>query len=371
MPDEEFEALKEDIRVRGVLQRILVKDGLILDGRHRWEACQSLGIECPTRDWEGDGSLVDLVMALNAKRRHLTPSLLATVAVAALPFLEAEARERQRAAGGDRRSNGSLSARVQQAVPKKGKAAEHAASRLGIGARIVYEAKKISERAPERFEAIRRGDKTVGEVMRELNRAERHEAMAPAPDLAALGKRYSVIYADPPWRYDHPISDSRRIENQYPTMTEEELSALDVQSLSSDDAVLFLWSTSPKLREAIALIEAWGFRYRTCCVWDKERLGMGHMVRQRHELLLVATKGSPPMPAPADRPASVLREPRGRHSQKPETMRTIIERMYPKAGRLELFARSRHEGWDAWGNEVEAVRPAGCLEEANLGGGAP
>lgn len=164
--------------------------------------------------------------------------------------------------------------------------------------------------------------------------------------------KYSIIYADPPWRYDFPISESRAIENQYPTMSIEEIRDLPVIDLAADNAVLFLWATNPLLPDALTVIEAWGFTYRTNMVWVKDRIGMGFYARQRHELLLVAIKGEPSVPMPDDRPDSVIESPRGEHSAKPNEVYHIIERMYPVGKRIELFARTPVTGWDQWGNEI-------------------
>ena len=109
-----------------------------------------------------------------------------------------------------------------------------------------------------------------------------------------IEKTYPLVYADPPWQYEHSVSQSRDIENQYPTMTLEQICDLPVSELSAQDAILFLWATSPKLEESMRVIESWGFMYRTCAVWDKQKIGMGYYFRQQHELLLVATKGSMP-----------------------------------------------------------------------------
>ena len=133
-------------------------------------------------------------------------------------------------------------------------------------------------------------------------------------------------------------------------MSLEAICALAVPA--AEDAVLFLWATSPKLAEALSVVDAWGFAYRTCAVWDKERIGMGYYFRQQHELLLVAARGSFPVPPPATRPSSVIRARRGTtHSQKPQTMYDLLERMYPRAAKIELFARLHRDGWDAWGHQ--------------------
>ena len=174
----------------------------------------------------------------------------------------------------------------------------------------------------------------------------------PAPDLPA--ETYSVIYADPPWRYDHSETTARDIENQYPTMTLDEIKALPVTDIAAPDCVLFLWATSPKLAECLEVVAAWGFLYRTCAVWVKDKIGMGYYFRQRHELLLVATRGKPGVPAVVDRADSVIEFPRLAHSEKPEMARVLIEDMYPHHRRIELFARSKHENWETWGNEATA-----------------
>jgi N6-adenosine-specific RNA methylase IME4 len=168
-----------------------------------------------------------------------------------------------------------------------------------------------------------------------------------------LADRYPVLLADPPWRYEHVETESRAIENQYPTMALDEICALSVSAATTDDCVLFLWATSPKLAEAIRVIEAWGFTYRSCAVWVKDKIGMGYYFRQQHELLLVAVKGNPPTPAPADRPPSVITAERTKHSAKPLEAYEAIERMYPSLPKAEFFSRAPREGWFAWGNQAQ------------------
>jgi len=186
---------------------------------------------------------------------------------------------------------------------------------------------------------------------RELREEVRkHKVKTKTPKLA--DGKYSVIYADPPWKYDFSQSGSREIENQYPTMDVEEICALSVGNLAAADCVLFLWATNPKLREALQTIEAWGFEYKTNMVWVKDKIGMGYYARQKHELLLIATTGSPPTPAPEDRPASAVMSERVGHSRKPQEFYGVIETMYPKSKKIELFSRAKRQGWEAWGNEV-------------------
>jgi len=170
--------------------------------------------------------------------------------------------------------------------------------------------------------------------------------------------KYSVILADPPWRYDFIEADNRAIENQYPTLTAEEVASFtdaegrSIGDLAADESVLFLWATNPKLAEAMAVIDAWGFRYITNLVWVKDRIGMGYWARARHELLLVAKRGEMPPPAEADRPDSVIEAPRGAHSAKPASVYQLIESIWPDAPKIEVFSRIPREGWAAFGNQL-------------------
>ena len=163
---------------------------------------------------------------------------------------------------------------------------------------------------------------------------------------------FEVVYADPPWRYYFSKSDSREIENQYPTMTVDEICALKIPS--AKNSVLYLWATAPKLREALQVMAAWGFEYKSHGIWDKEIIGMGYWFRGQHELLLVGTKGkfSPP-PQPL-RIGSVIRERRSKHSKKPDAVRDLIASWFPDKSRVELFARQETVGWSVWGNEVKS-----------------
>jgi len=190
----------------------------------------------------------------------------------------------------------------------------------------------------------------VRERLRELKWA----GLASAPPPTGT---YRVLYADPPWRYDFQKTESRAIENQYPTMELEEIKALPVPA--APDCVLFLWATVPLLPAALEVLSAWGFRYVTHAMWDKEVIGMGYYFRVQHEVLLLAAKGEPGTPAESIRPPSVIRARRSReHSAKPQQVYELIERMYPHRSWCELFLRGApRPGWAGWGNEA-ALTPA-------------
>jgi N6-adenosine-specific RNA methylase IME4 len=150
-----------------------------------------------------------------------------------------------------------------------------------------------------------------------------------------------VIYADPPWRYEFAVSGSRQIENQYPTMSVEDIAKED--PAPEEDAVLFMWVTSPKLPEGLQVMQAWGFTYRTSMVWVKPQIGMGYYARSQHEFLLIGTLGSLPAPLPENRPSSVIDGRRTEHSAKPD-LRPMLNSMYPDLWKREMFSRKPADG---------------------------
>ena len=161
---------------------------------------------------------------------------------------------------------------------------------------------------------------------------------------------FDLIYCDPPWKYDFAETDNRKIENQYPTMTVDEICQMELPNIASN-SLLLMWATAPKLLEAIKVIAAWGFTYKTHGIWDKVKIGMGYWFRGQHELLIVATKGNFSPPDPSNRNSSIYVEARGQHSSKPDFFYEWIEKAFPLSHKIELFSRTKRDGWEAWGNE--------------------
>lgn len=176
--------------------------------------------------------------------------------------------------------------------------------------------------------------------------------MIPFPD-----KIYDIIYADPPWLYNDKLGGGGA-EEHYPCLTISDLMKLPVISLASSNSSLFLWVTPPHLPHAFEVIDAWGFTYKTVAfTWVKRNrcspswfMGLGHYTRSNAELCLIATRGSPRRQSMGVR--SVVDTPIERHSKKPDCVRDRIVELYGNVPRIELFARERVDGWDAWGNEI-------------------
>ena len=183
--------------------------------------------------------------------------------------------------------------------------------------------------------------------------------------------KYQIIYADPPWNfkgYDLK-KEARYVGNKYPVMSISDIKNLNIQSISADDCVLFLWVTMPKLNEVMDVIKAWGFQYKTVAfIWVKRNKksdswfwGMGRWTRSNAELCLIATKGNPKRISASVH--SVIDTPIEGHSRKPQEVRERIINLLGDLPRIELFARQKTEGWDVWGNEVESDIDLAIIKE--------
>ena len=215
----------------------------------------------------------------------------------------------------------------------------------------------------ERQQAVvlRTGERRIAR----LAKAEALAAQAAPLATALAGRRYPVVYADPPWPHKTFSEAGKRKspENHYPPMSLDDIAALPVGEVAAERAVLWLWTTVGHLVNAGGMMAAWGFAYKSHVVWRKTykngqpRRGTGYWFINTHELLLLGVRGDIPAPVMGTQAESVIDAPVGRHSEKPALFRQMIKDYFPNVGRIELFARQQVAGWDAWGNEV-GVSPA-------------
>ncbi len=180
-------------------------------------------------------------------------------------------------------------------------------------------------------------------------------------DIHNTDKKYNIIYADPPWKYKvySKKGTGRSAESHYPTMSIADICSLPVDKIADRDCILFMWVTFPTLKEAMTVIEAWGFEYKTAgFVWIKQNKkkptlfwGMGFWTRANAELCVIATKGHPKRRSAGVH--QVIMSKIEEHSKKPDKTRNRIIELVGDLPRIELFARQQADGWDCWGNEVE------------------
>lgn len=387
---EAFDALVEDIRRHGVREPIVLLDGAILDGRNRYRAGLVAGFFTPSDEgspiphpqhlFDHFGSRVDTrdqdplawVLSRNLHRRHLTESQRAMVAARIATFPRGRPRENTAIAGiSTARAAGLLSVSpdsIERARTVQDEGVPELAAAVEAGDVSVHAASLVASRPQnEQAEIVARGRTEIlaaAKRLREERAAEKKalrqakEQRLGAKQRALPDRRYGVILADPEWRFEpwsRETGMDRAPENHYPTSEIEAIAARDVAGLAAEDSVLFLWATAPMLPQALHVMARWGFGYRTHVVWLKDQVGLGYWVRSVHELLLIGTRGKVPAPAPGTQWQSVISAPRGPHSAKPERAYALIEAYYPSLPKIELNARARRPGWDAWGNEAEGL----------------
>jgi N6-adenosine-specific RNA methylase IME4/ParB-like chromosome segregation protein Spo0J len=363
MSEAEFQALKADIDQYGQREPVWLYEGKVIDGRHRVRACDELGKQVRMEVYDGFDA-VAFVVSLNLHRRHLSDAQRQVVAgrIANLDH------------GGDRKSpTGDLISQQKAAdllnVSKRG--VERAAKVVHDGAQELVEAVesgKISvsaaatiAQAPkeQQREIVARGEKEILEAAKqirldkaEVRRAEVAKVRAEAPPLPA-GK-YGVIVIDPPWDMQKIERDvaPNQVGFEYPTMTEEELAAFDVPSISADDCHLFCWTTHKHLPLALRLLDSWGFRYVLTMVWHKPGGFQPFGLPQYNcEFALYARRGVPEFIDTKAFPVC-FSAPRREHSRKPDEFYDVIRRV--TAGpRIDVFSRESREGFSTFGNESE------------------
>lgn len=378
----DFDALVADIKAHGLVDAIWLLDGAILDGRNRSRACAAAGIDVPGHlinyfKPEVHGDPLAFVISKNLKRRHLDESQRAFVA----------AKLANIGHGGDRSSEQAANLPLETAESKPAAVTQADAARLlNVSPRSVRSAKVVQETGtPEIQRAVEQGILSVSsgeqasklepETQREIAkeaeaghgnavrttikkkaRAAKENKLA-EKQRALPTEKFGVIYADPEWRFEVYSRDSgmdRAADNHYPTSNTLDIITRPVADIAAADAVLFLWATAPMLPHAFKVMSAWGFTYKSHCIWNKDRIGTGYWFRNKHELLLVGTRGNIPAPAMGDQAHSVIDAPVGKHSAKPEAFLEMIEGYFPNLPKIELNRRGpARPGWSAWGNEAQ------------------
>ena len=354
MTGKEFDDLVEDVRTHGLREPIwLHQDGRILDGRNRYRACVEAKQEPRFQPYIGpDEELAAFVVSMNVRRRHLNESQRAMVS-ASLADLSIGANQHD-----------------------EGVSIETASELLNVSRATTARARKVQrEAAPEVVEAVQQGVLTVSDAaaVSEAPHSEQREMLEAVTtgqfDNLKVAKRrrdlerqrqeiedgraelppgvFEVIALDPPWPYYtqyHP--DHCRVATPYPTMSIEELEALQLPA--ADNCILWLWTTNAFMPDACALLPKWGFMLKNILTWVKPRFGVGRWLRNQTEHCLLATKGSPKVILTNQ--TTVLEAPAREHSRKPDEFYEMVETLCI-GRRLDYFSREHRPGWEQFGND--------------------
>ena len=178
--------------------------------------------------------------------------------------------------------------------------------------------------------------------------------------------KYQIVYADPPWKYDNRIDKASNgkssidIANHYPSMSDKEICALPIKDMVDKDAACFMWTTDTHMPQALEVMKAWGFTYKTIVfIWEKQTnkgnpvCVMSPWTHKSYEICLLGTRGAMMKNKKDNTIRQMVKAERTRHSAKPQEVADRITRMFPDCTRIELFARDAKPGWDVWGNEID------------------
>ena len=179
-------------------------------------------------------------------------------------------------------------------------------------------------------------------------------------------KKYQIVYADPPWNFGNRMYSSnkndhhRAITRAYSVMNTKEICGLPIKEITAEDCICFMWTTDAHIPDALEVMKAWGFQYKTVAfIWNKkEKSGkqvcfMGQWTMKGSEICLLGAKGKMTKYLISRKVRQLVEAPRERkiHSKKPQEVRDRILQLVGDLPRIELFARQKTEGWDTWGNE--------------------
>lgn len=353
---EEFEQLEKNCIAEGIRESILLWNDTIIDGHNRYEIATKHNIAYKTalKEFDSRDKATEWMIMNQFGRRNLSTYQRSLLALKLKPVFEEKAKENKVESGklfGENHKKEEVSQKSDKPLLNVNTNKE-LAKVAGVSHDTIAKVQKIEEKAPEKVkEQIQSGAISINKAYSDIRREEKRVEIKIAPPKQLDGC-YDVIYADPPWNYNFAETESRAIENHYPTMDLEDIKNIKVPS--AENSALFLWVTAPKLEEGLQVLNAWGFTYKTCAVWDKEIIGMGYWFRGQHEILLVGIKGNFKTPAPEHRESSVYKEKRTQHSKKPTHYYEWIEKAFPNQRYLEMFSRNKHnDKWEVWGNQSE------------------
>lgn len=353
LTSEEFKQLERNILEEGIRDPLVTWNGILVDGHNRYRIAQEYDIDFVTVEKEfSDMNAVKEWMINNQfGRRNLNNYQRSVLALQLEDVFKAKAKENL--------GKNQYSSPQKSAETKPIETRQEIAKVANVSHDTISKVKKIEATAsPEIKAKVSTGEISINEAFKEIKKEEvetkRKEIRDTfeKQDVEVKDKKYRIIYADPPWKYGNAMPEYvTEPQDYYLLMNTEDICLMPIKDITEKDAVLFLWSTSPHLPEALEVAKAWGFTYKTTFIWDKIKHNMGHYNSVRHEILLVCTKGActPDVKRLFD---SVVSEERTEHSKKPNVFREIIETIYTYGNKIELFARESPEGWDVFGNQT-------------------
>jgi len=379
LTEEEYETLKENILKEGIRDALVVWNGILLDGHHRYEIAKEYGLSYQTVEIElpDKEAAKEWVYKNQLGRRNLTPEMASYYRGKLY-----ESRKKQGARidltsdkncqklstaeeignqygvhGNTVRNDAKFSQAVDKVAEELGEEAKRAilTGKARVPKQDVEKLIEVKQRAPEFIPPLLEGKMALSDVEKEVKKIEREQEIKELKKKieesasAPLTMEYDVIVVDPPWPYGTEYDpDGRRAASPYPEMSLDEIKAIELPA--SENCVLWLWTTHKFMRYAFEVIDAWGFREVAILTWVKDRIGLGMWLRSQTEFCIMAVKGSPKVNLTNQ--STVIYGKLREHSRKPDEFYEMVDSLC--IGRkLDYFSREKREGWDQYGNDTQ------------------
>lgn len=399
LSDDEYKQLEDNLKKGWESERgkIIVWGDVIIDGHNRYEICQKYNIpfEIHAKEFKDRNEVLLWIIDNQRGRRNIPDYARIKLELRKAEILRPLAQEKQSLAGGDKKSveykslnqisdkailpqiphaaieNKPLSAIEEKPIAVKPKddeinitkqVAEASKKSYDTVSKVKYIASKADDITQNR---LMKGDSelSINKVYRDLKKAEKRKEIIEnfkEPEAPKTNKKYNIIYADPPWSFEH-YSDKgkgKSPDNYYKCQSLQDIKNLPISEIADDNCILFMWVTYPFLEKGLDVIKAWGFQYKTVgFTWVKRNKkadswfwGMGYWTRSNAEICIIATQGT--ITRQSSSVHQIIDTPIEEHSKKPDVTRERIVELCGDLPRIELFARQKNEGWDVWGNEV-------------------
>ncbi len=367
LTSEEFAQLEANVCQEGIREPIITWQGTIVDGHNRYELAQMYDLPFKVKEM-AFASMEDCkewMIRNQFGRRNLSNYQRSVLALELESVFKAKAKENQ-----IRKPESVLQKSVEQ---KPIDTQKELAKVANVSHDTIAKVKVIEAKAPEEVKAkLSTGEVSINQVYQDIKKEEKKAELEKKKeeyserittksnndfkvDIFNTNEKFRVIYADPAWSYNDK-QDTPQLggaAKHYQTMSVEQICQLPVKQIAEKDSVLFLWVTSPLLEDSFRVINEWGFKYKTSFIWDKVKHNMGHYNSVRHEILLIATKGScvPDNKRLYDSVQAIERN--DNHSEKPIEFLNIIDDLYNYGNKLEMFCRNiKKSNWYGWGNEL-------------------
>jgi N6-adenosine-specific RNA methylase IME4 len=371
LTSEEFAQLEANVCQEGIREPIITWQGTIVDGHNRYELAQMYDLPFKVKEMQFSTmeDCKEWMIRNQFGRRNLSNYQRSVLALELESVFREKAKEIKAEKISHYRQTGEI---VQNSAPSE-KTRQELAKVANVSHDTIAKVKVIEAKAPEEVKAkLSTGEVSINQVYQEIKKEEKKAELEKKKeeyserittksnndfkvDIFNTNEKFRVIYADPAWSYNDK-QDTPQLggaAKHYQTMSVEQICQLPVKEIAEKDSVLFLWVTSPLLEDSFKVINEWGFKYKTSFIWDKVKHNMGHYNSVRHEILLIATKGScvPDNKRLYDSVQAIERN--DNHSEKPIEFLNIIDDLYNYGNKLEMFCRNiKKSNWYGWGNEL-------------------